>query len=136
MSFEIHVSGHVRAVVERELPGLVDSLIASGITAGDADLWGPDAAAEAARRLGWVDAVTVSRPLVPEILALREDLLARGLTRVVLAGMGGSSLAPEVIAQTAGVPLVILDSTDPGQVLAAIDAFAERATCAFKALST
>lgn len=125
MSFEIHVSGHVRAVVERELPGLVDSLIASGITAGDADLWGPDAAAEAARRLGWVDAVTVSRPLVPEILALREDLLARGLTRVVLAGMGGSSLAPEVIAQTAGVPLVILDSTDPGQVLAAIDGDAE-----------
>ena len=125
MSFEIHVSGHVRDVVERELPGLVDSLIASGITAGDADLWGPDAAAEAARRLGWVDAVTVSRPLVPEILALREDLLARGLTRVVLAGMGGSSLAPEVIAQTAGVPLVILDSTDPGQVLAAIDGDAE-----------
>src|SRR3546814_20373637 len=39
--------------------------------------------------------------------------------------MGGSSLAPEVIAQTAGVPLVILDSTAPGQVLAAIDGDAE-----------
>ncbi|MDF2045989.1 glucose-6-phosphate isomerase, partial [Microbacterium sp. Kw_RZR3] len=40
-------------------------------------------------------------------------------------GMGGSSLAPEVIAQSAGVPLVILDSTAPGQVLAAIDGDAE-----------
>ena len=39
--------------------------------------------------------------------------------------MGGSSLAPEVIAQTAGVPLVILDSTAPGQVLAALDGDAE-----------
>ena len=128
MSFEIHVSGHVKAVVEATLPGLVDALVASGITAGDPDLWGPQASAEAARRLGWVDAVSVSRPLVPEIAALRTDLSACGITRVVLAGMGGSSLAPEVIAATAGVPLVILDSTSPGQVLAAkdIDAPVER----------
>ena len=125
MSFEIHVSGHVKDVVEQTLPGLVDSLIASGITAGDPALWGPAAADEASRRLGWVDAVSVSRPLVPEIDALRADLVARGITRVVLAGMGGSSLAPEVIAATAGVPLVVLDSTAPGQVLAAIDGSAE-----------
>jgi len=121
LSFEIHVSGHVEHVVEHTLPGLVDSLIASGITAGDSDLWGPEAADEASRRLGWVQAVTVSRPLADEIEALRADLHGRGVTRVVLAGMGGSSLAPEVIARTAGVPLVILDSTAPGQVLAAID---------------
>lgn len=125
MSFEIHVSGHVKDVVERTLPGLVASLVASGITAGDADLWGPAAAEEAARRLGWVEAVSVSRPLVAEITALRAELVAQGLTRVVLAGMGGSSLAPEVIAATAGVPLVILDSTAPGQVLAALDGDAE-----------
>ncbi len=125
MSFEIHVSGHVKHVVEQTLPGLVDSLVASGITAGDADLWGAAAADEASRRLGWVQAVSVSRPLVAEIAALRDDLRARGVTRVVLAGMGGSSLAPEVIAQTSGVPLVILDSTSPGQVLAAIDGDAE-----------
>ncbi|CAI9392352.1 glucose-6-phosphate isomerase [Microbacterium sp. T2.11-28] len=121
MSFEIHVSGHVKQVVDETLPGLVEDLVASGITAGDADLWGAEASDEASRRLGWVQAVSVSRPLVPEIEALRDDLHARGITRVVLAGMGGSSLAPEVIAQTSGVPLVILDSTSPGQVLAAID---------------
>jgi len=125
VSFEIHVSGHVKDVVEQTLPGLVDSLVASGITAADPDLWGPDAAAEASVRLGWVDAVSVSRPIVAEITALREELVSRGLTRIVLAGMGGSSLAPEVITRTAGVPLVILDSTDPSQVLAAIDGDAE-----------
>ncbi|MCP2637057.1 glucose-6-phosphate isomerase [Microbacterium sp. HD4P20] len=125
MSFDIHLSGHVKSVVEATLPGLVDSLVASGITAGDGSLWGPAAEDEASQRLGWVEAVSVSRPLVAEIEALRVELRAKGVTRVVLAGMGGSSLAPEVIAQTAGVPLVILDSTAPGQVLAAIDGDAE-----------
>jgi glucose-6-phosphate isomerase len=121
VSFDIRVSGHVKAVVEDVLPGLVADLVASGVTAQDPTLWGPAAEAEAARRLGWVQAVSVSRPLVAEIVALRTQLVERGLTRVVLAGMGGSSLAPEVIARTAGVPLTILDATAPGQVLAALD---------------
>ena len=125
MTLEVKVTGHVKSVVDAELPGLVGSLVASGITAGDASLWGPAAEDEASRRLGWVQAVSVSRPLVPEITALRDEFVAQGVTRVVLAGMGGSSLAPEVIAQSAGVPLVILDSTAPGQVLAAIDGDAE-----------
>lgn len=126
MSFDIHLSGHVKSVVDETLPGLVSSLVASGITAGDGSLWGPAAEEEASKRLGWVEAVSVSRPLVPQIEALRQQLAAKGVTRVVLAGMGGSSLAPEVIAQTAGVPLVILDSTAPGQVLAAIDGDAQQ----------
>jgi len=125
VTFDIHVTGHPRELVETTLPGLVASLVASSITAGDSSLWGASAEAEASRRLGWVQAVSVSRPLVPEIEALRAELVAKGVTRVVLAGMGGSSLAPEVIAQTSGVPLVILDSTSPGQVLAAIDGDAE-----------
>jgi glucose-6-phosphate isomerase len=125
VSFGIHVSGHPRELVETTVPALAASLIASGITAQDASLWGPAAEAEAGRRLGWVQAVSVSRPLVPEIERLRAELVERGLTRIVLAGMGGSSLAPEVIARTAGVPLVVLDATAPGQVLAAIDGDAE-----------
>lgn len=125
MTFDIHLTGHVKSVVHETLPGLIADLVASGITATDSSLWGPDAEAEAAQRLGWVDAVSVSKPLIAEVEALREELLSRGVTRVVLAGMGGSSLAPEVIAQTTGVPLVILDSTAPSQVLAAIDGDAE-----------
>jgi glucose-6-phosphate isomerase len=125
MSFEIHVSGAPKEAVEKVVPTLVADLVASGITSGDASLWGPAAEAEASKRLGWVQAVTVSRPLVAEIEALRADLLARGVDRFVLAGMGGSSLAPEVITQTSGVPLVILDSTAPGQVLAALDGDSE-----------
>ncbi|MBB2976766.1 glucose-6-phosphate isomerase [Microbacterium endophyticum] len=134
MSFELKLTGHVKSVVDRTLPGLVASLVASGITAQDDTLWGTAAQDEASRRLGWVNAVSVSRPLVAEIESLREVLRGRGVARIVLAGMGGSSLAPEVIAQTAGVPLVILDSTAPGQVLAAIDGDAEAGGLAQTAL--
>lgn len=126
MSFEIHTTGAPAEAIETVVPGLVGDLIASRITSGDATIWGTAAEEEASKRLGWVDAVSVSRPLVAEIVALREELRAQGVDRVVLAGMGGSSLAPEVISQTAGVELTILDSTSPGQVLAALDAGLDR----------
>ena len=121
MTFAIHATGAAKVAIDEVVPRLVGDLIASRITGFDSTLWGEAAEAEAAKRLGWVEAVSVSRPLVPEIVALREELAAKGVNRVVLAGMGGSSLAPEVISQTSGVPLTILDSTAPGQVLAALD---------------
>ena len=121
MTVSVHVSQAAKAAVDELVPGLVAGLVASRVTAGDASLWGPDAEPEASIRLGWVEAVSVSRPLVAEIVALRDDLAARGVNRVVLAGMGGSSLAPEVLANTAGASLTVLDSTSPAQVLAALD---------------
>ena len=99
---------------------LVQDQVASKITAQDPTLWGADAESEAAKRLSWVTLAETSRPLIAEITALREELQAEGVDHVVLAGMGGSSLAPEVICATAGVDLVTLDTTDPGQVRAAI----------------
>ncbi|QMU98326.1 glucose-6-phosphate isomerase [Microbacterium esteraromaticum] len=121
MTVSVRVSHSAEAAVDRLVSGLVDDLVASRVTGADSDLWGPDASAEASVRLGWVEAVSTSRPLVAEIVALRDDLRGRGVDRIVLAGMGGSSLAPEVIANTAGVLLTILDSTAPAQVLRAID---------------
>ncbi|MDQ0612642.1 glucose-6-phosphate isomerase [Microbacterium sp. W4I4] len=121
MTVSVHVSQGARTAVDDTVARLVADLVATRVTAGDPTLWGPDAEAEASVRLGWVDAVSVSRPLVAEILALRADLAARGVDRVVLSGMGGSSLAPEVIAKTVGVQLTILDSTSPAQVLSALD---------------
>ncbi|GIH18294.1 glucose-6-phosphate isomerase [Rugosimonospora africana] len=98
------------ALVEAGVPGL--------LVAKDPTLWGPAAESEAKIRLGWVDTFRRSRDLLPELAELREELA--DLTHVVLAGMGGSSLAPEVIARTLGRSLTVLDTTDPGQVRAAI----------------
>jgi glucose-6-phosphate isomerase len=86
----------------------------------DATMWGPDAESEAAIRLGWLDAVEVSWKLVPDLLRLRDALREEDVDQVVLCGMGGSSLAPEVICRSAGVPLTVLDSTHPDQVRAAL----------------
>src|SRR5690606_33278344 len=97
VSFDIAVTGDALTAVDRVLPQLVSDLVASRITAGDPTLWGQDAEAEASVRLGWTEAIVVSRPIVDDILALRDQLRSRGVDRVVLCGMGGSSLAPEVI---------------------------------------
>ena len=113
-------TGAAQQALELHLPVLVEDRIATRIFAKDHTLWGPDAEAESAVRLGWVEAATVSQPLVKDILELRDALTSEGVTRIVLCGMGGSSLAPEVIAGTAGVELTVLDSTDPDQVRAAL----------------
>ena len=84
----------------------------------DPSTWGPEAAAEAAVRLNWVDLPETSRTLLPEIDALTAKF--RHITTIVLAGMGGSSLAPEVVAQSFGRELFILDSTDPNYLAHAI----------------
>ena len=94
--------------------------LAGALAGKDATLWGPEATAEASIRLGWLDVVEPGRALVPQVQALRDELAAEGVDRVVLCGMGGSSLAPEVVCATAGVPLTVVDSTDAGQVRAAL----------------
>jgi len=120
MSVKIAVSGAAAEAVERVVPQLVSDLVASRLTGLDSSLWGADAEAEASTRLGWTQSVVISTPLVPDILALRDKLRAEGVDHIVLGGMGGSSLAPEVITRTYGVELTVLDSTEPGQVLTAI----------------
>jgi glucose-6-phosphate isomerase len=99
---------------------LAGDAVASKLTAQDPTLWGPDAESEASIRLSWVSLHQSSRQLVGTIEALTAELRGDGIDRVVLAGMGGSSLAPEVITNTAGAALVVLDTTDPAQVADAL----------------
>ncbi|MCI2418534.1 glucose-6-phosphate isomerase [Saccharopolyspora sp. K220] len=119
---DVALAAEARPLVER----LAADAVASKLAAQDATLWGPDAEAESSIRLSWTTLHESSRPLLAEIDALRAELHADGLDRIVLAGMGGSSLAPEVITATAGVPLVVLDTTDPGQVADALSGDLDR----------
>jgi glucose-6-phosphate isomerase len=84
----------------------------------DAATWGAKASAEAAIRLNWVDLPEASLALLPHI----ESVAAKfsGKSRVVLCGMGGSSLGPEVIALTYKKDIFIFDSTDPNYAQHAI----------------
>jgi glucose-6-phosphate isomerase len=88
----------------------------------DHTVWQDDPT-EVADRLGWLDAPRVAVETGPELRAIAEEVVADGFTDVVVVGMGGSSLFPEVLARTFGpVPdhptLHVLDTTDPGAVLA------------------
>jgi glucose-6-phosphate isomerase len=121
VSFDITVSGAAAQAVAATVPQLVSDLVASRITDLDPTLWGADVEEDAAKRLGWTESVAISEALVESITDLRDRLHADGVNHIVLGGMGGSSLAPEVITRTSGVELTVLDSTDPGQVLAALN---------------
>jgi glucose-6-phosphate isomerase len=99
---------------------LVADRVASRLFEKDAALWGPEAEPEARVRLGWVDAWVRSEPLLAEVAELRDSLRTDGIDRVVLCGMGGSSLGPEVIARHSGVDLFVLDSTHPSRVRGAL----------------
>ena len=115
-SLKVVVGGSASAAVANNITDLVTDRVASRIAAKDFTLWGKDAEAESSIRLGWVTSALDSQPLVSEILALRAEFAAKCVTRFVLCGMGGSSLAPEVITRSANVELVVLDSTNADQV--------------------
>ncbi|WP_372729397.1 glucose-6-phosphate isomerase [Nocardioides sp.] len=110
---------------QSDLAAAVDTLVAdrvaSRIASQDPTLWGPAAEEEAGKRLAWVDLPERSRSLVDEIALLQVEHRERGLSRVALCGMGGSSLAPEVICSSAGVELDVVDSTDPDYVRRAVE---------------
>ncbi len=87
--------------------------------AGDASLW---TGADESHWLGWLDAVNDSHRLLERLDRLTDAVRREGFTDVLLLGMGGSSLCPEVLASTFGPQegfptLHVLDSTDPAQIL-------------------
>jgi len=91
--------------------------------AHDALLWTADPAqVESIRqRLGWLDSVETFRPKLDDITTFANDMRRAAVRHVVLLGMGGSSLSPEVCRATFGSApgwpeLVMLDNTDPAAV--------------------
>jgi transaldolase/glucose-6-phosphate isomerase len=89
----------------------------------DASFWtdNPQEQEEIRNRLGWLDAPFIGKNLITKLETVRDELIDEGFKNVVLLGMGGSSLAAEVLSlsfrgSVDGMSLSILDSTDPRQV--------------------
>ena len=116
IEIEISAGAH-EADVERRLRewGAEDAV--ERLWRRDPTLWSADPATpELADRLGWLDLPETSPALLGEIEELRAGR-PFWFTDLVLLGMGGSSLAPEVIARTMpgeGLPLTLVDTTHPG----------------------
>jgi glucose-6-phosphate isomerase len=77
---------------------------------------------EIANRLGWLHVAAEMKEVVPELKRFADEIRESGFQTIVLLGMGGSSLAPDVFQTTFGSAdrypgLFVLDSTDPGAIL-------------------
>src|SRR5207302_1818629 len=109
-------------------PPLVDALAAATdagvgerLRASDATLWGPEGTPEIADRLGWLTIHERMLGEVDELKRFARSVREDGVRDVVLLGMGGSSLAPEVLRRCfTPAPehprLHVLDSTDAAAV--------------------
>lgn len=120
----LHLGPH-GADVERRAEALRAGDAAGRIARRDATFWGGDGARQrsVAGRLGWLDAPRTMQAAVPELESFALEVRDAGFADAVVLGMGGSSLAPEVLRQSiprrAGFPtLHVLDTTDPAAILA------------------
>ncbi|MEX1296261.1 MAG: glucose-6-phosphate isomerase [Candidatus Limnocylindrales bacterium] len=111
--------------VEEAVAKAVGERWASRIWANDTSLWtnDPEVAEKIAHRLGWLHAPTYFADEVAELTAFGESIEAAGYTDALVCGMGGSSLAPEVLMRVypesdKGLRVHVLDSTDPAAVAA------------------
>jgi transaldolase/glucose-6-phosphate isomerase len=122
--------GDAKPGIDAGLAALVKSDFLKRLWAKDATLWSKnaDAADIIAHALGWLDIPEHLTESVPNILAFAKS--AKGeFTHAAVLGMGGSSLAPDILSETFGKvegfpQLHVLDSTDPVQIAeleAAID---------------
>ncbi len=129
---EAVVTGRPKTI-ESVLPDDVEPAIAARVEAAaeqkvtqriwrkDETLWAEAGTPEIANRLGWLTITEPMREAAGDLRAFADECRADGLTDAVLLGMGGSSLAPEVIRRSfgdteGGLTLHVLDSTDPGAV--------------------
>jgi transaldolase/glucose-6-phosphate isomerase len=94
----------------------------------DTTLWSTNERVQAAiaDRLGWLDSPAHFATQIGALEAFGEAIREAGFTTAVVGGMGGSSLAPEVLRETFGtaddwLDLRVLDSTDPAAVAATVD---------------
>ena len=119
------VPGSYAAHVQTTLEELRSSNIIARIWRKDHSVWRPDPR-DIANRLGWLNVIKTMRDQVPDLLAFAEEIKGAEFRHVVLLGMGGSSLGPEVLRRTFGnakdfPELIVLDSTLPARVMSVTD---------------
>jgi transaldolase/glucose-6-phosphate isomerase len=101
----------------------VSENVAQRVWKHDESLWGGPGVPEISNRLGWLNVTETMLEHLSDMTNLAAELKAEGYTDVILLGMGGSSLGPEVIRQSfgdlpGGLKLQVLDSTHPDAILA------------------
>ena len=114
----VHLSEDLTSAVEKALQDWTVNGKVRRLWAGDASLW---TNRDESNWLGWMGATQDPAGQAQLLQELREEVKRDGLTHILLLGMGGSSLCPEVLkgafGRVDGFPeLFVLDSTDPQQI--------------------
>lgn len=117
---EIHL-GEYQDAFESATAQLSDNQVMQRIWSHDHTIW-HDEPTEITNRLGWLHIMDLMNENIGRLEQLRKSVTADGYTHILLLGMGGSSLAPDVFSKVfgderSGLELDILDSTDPAMVL-------------------
>src|SRR5919198_319958 len=112
------------AELEKQVRKTLEEWAAGGkvrrLWARDATLW---TGTDEANWLGWLGIAAAQLGRIDDLRRVADDVRREGFTRALLLGMGGSSLAPEVLKETFGrldgfPEVLVLDSTDPAQIRA------------------
>ncbi len=119
---ELHL-GKAQKRVDKRLKDWQAAQVGRHIWQKDHRVWSKDPQPELADRLGWLELPDTMAMEVAALTAFADKARADGIKDIVLLGMGGSSLAPEVFQETfgnrAGYPMLrVLDSTHPAAVRA------------------
>ncbi len=125
MSDEVMVYlGQLQGGVDAALQKLDEQDFAARVWKKDPAAWKKDAPTQAkiSNRLGWLEVAQFIQSKEGDLQALADTIKAEGYRHVVLLGMGGSSLGPEVLRQTFGrvegsPELIVVDTTDPAVIL-------------------
>jgi glucose-6-phosphate isomerase len=123
LAVEPRIPGPLRSAVEKKVALAGRDEVARRLREGDATLWGPPGTPEIADRLGWLTIAERMIETLDDLEAFAEQISREGFTHIVLLGMGGSSLAPEVLRRSFKhrpdrPALHVLDSTDAGAIRA------------------
>jgi glucose-6-phosphate isomerase len=123
MSFRFAIPSELRGAVDAATADWQANRKIDRFWKKDPSLWTSDGEE---KWMGWIDIVERQQKDLSALAELGGDVRSADFKSVLLLGMGGSSLCPEVLAKTFGPQLdfpelYIVDSTDPAQVMAACD---------------
>jgi glucose-6-phosphate isomerase len=123
LTVEARIPASLAETVAAQLEQAAHARVATRLRNGDATLWGPQGAPEIGDRLGWLTIAERMLEDIEEVTAFAAQVREEGMRDAVLLGMGGSSLAPEVLRRCFGAAqgyprLHVLDSTDAATVRA------------------
>ena len=120
-SFDADLPAELEQPVAARLAAAASDDVVRRVWRKDGTLWAPPGTPEVEDRLGWLTIADKLLEDLPSLQAFVADVRAAGFTDVVLLGMGGSSLAPEVFRRSAppaagALRLHVLDSTEPLEI--------------------